>query len=553
MRDGAASSTSRTWARSRPAARGAEALLQRLLSNDVAKLAVGGAQYACCCREDGGVLDDLFTYRLGADRYLTVTNAANHDKDLAWFRQHAGGFDVEVERRRRPATRCSPCRARRRARSSRRIWPTRRCPTASPPPRACCAAARARLRHRLHGRGRRRAAARPGRRAARSGTSSCAAARRPIGLGARDTLRLEVCYHLYGNDLMEARGPIEAGLGWACKEDTGFIGSEAVARRPRRPARPRSSSPFTLTGPGIARQGNPVVGGGEVTQRHAVAVASTSASAWPTCRRRARAGHRLEIDVRGKTRAAVVAKQAPLHARRLHEWPTPATPTTCSTTPSTTGPASTATSPRSASPGSPRTRSARSCSSTRPRSARRSRKDESYAEVESVKAVSDVIAPLSGEIVEVNAALGDTPESDQRRPLRRGLDGQGQALRPERDGRPARRRRLRGDALASLLRRTPLTPYTAVTDADLEAMLAAIGVGSARGAVRSPDPGRRAARPPARPARRACPSRTSTRTCASSPPRNTSRRGRDHVPRRRDVRPLRPGGHRHAAWGARSS
>src|SRR5919204_251422 len=45
---------------------------------------------------------------------------------------------------------------------------------------------------------------------------------------ARDTLRLEVCYHLYGNDLMVTRGPIEAGLGWACKEDTGFIGSDAV-------------------------------------------------------------------------------------------------------------------------------------------------------------------------------------------------------------------------------------------------------------------------------------------------------------------------------------
>ena len=54
----------------------------------------------------------------------------------------------------------------------------------------------------------------------------------PAGLGARDTLRLEVCFHLYGNDLMEERGPIEAGLGWCCKEDTGFIG---VGRGPRRP------------------------------------------------------------------------------------------------------------------------------------------------------------------------------------------------------------------------------------------------------------------------------------------------------------------------------
>src|SRR5215210_6498244 len=76
--------------------RGALELLQRTLSNDVAAIAVGGAQYSVLCREDGGVLDDLFTYRLGEDRYLTVTNAANHEKDFAWLTQHADGFDVEV-------------------------------------------------------------------------------------------------------------------------------------------------------------------------------------------------------------------------------------------------------------------------------------------------------------------------------------------------------------------------------------------------------------------------------------------------------------------------
>src|SRR3954471_17424150 len=75
----------------------AEKLLQRLLSNDVSKLAPGGAQYSVLCREDGGVLDDLFTYRLEPDRYLTVTNAANHDKDLAWFGRCASEFDATVE------------------------------------------------------------------------------------------------------------------------------------------------------------------------------------------------------------------------------------------------------------------------------------------------------------------------------------------------------------------------------------------------------------------------------------------------------------------------
>ena len=74
----------------------AEEFLQRILSNDVTRIAERGAQYSVLCREDGGVLDDLFTYRLGPERYLTVTNAANHEKDLAWFERQASGFDVDV-------------------------------------------------------------------------------------------------------------------------------------------------------------------------------------------------------------------------------------------------------------------------------------------------------------------------------------------------------------------------------------------------------------------------------------------------------------------------
>ena len=72
-------------------------LLQRLLSNDVTQIAVGGAQYSVLCREDGGVLDDLFTYRLGADHFLTITNAANHERDLAWFARWAENFEATVE------------------------------------------------------------------------------------------------------------------------------------------------------------------------------------------------------------------------------------------------------------------------------------------------------------------------------------------------------------------------------------------------------------------------------------------------------------------------
>ena len=158
---------------------GAGALLQRLVSNDVTTLAEGGAQYALLCNEDGGVLDDLFTYRLGPDRYLTVTNAANHARDLAWFEAHAAG---RRRRRDRPhrgprdARRPGPARPR-----ARRCADRRRAARALPHRRADRRrrARRAGLRHRLHGGGRRRAARRPRATRPRSGTPSSPAAPSP--------------------------------------------------------------------------------------------------------------------------------------------------------------------------------------------------------------------------------------------------------------------------------------------------------------------------------------------------------------------------------------
>jgi aminomethyltransferase len=135
----------------------------------------------------------------------------------------------------------------------------------------------------------------------------------PAGLGARDTLRLEVCFHLYGNDLMESRGPIEAGLGWCCKEDTGFIGAEAI--REVREQGPREKlAPFVLTGPGIPRQGNPVAGGGEVTSGTLSPCLDVGIGMAYLPAENAEPGTRIEIDVRGKPRAAEVRKK-PLYSK----------------------------------------------------------------------------------------------------------------------------------------------------------------------------------------------------------------------------------------------
>ena len=135
----------------------------------------------------------------------------------------------------------------------------------------------------------------------------------PAGLGARDTLRLEVCFHLYGNDLMESRGPIEAGLGWCVKEDTGFIGSDAI-RATREQGPNEKLVPFALTGPGIARQGNPVIGGGEVTSGTLSPCLNQGIGMAYVPTDKAEAGTQIEIDVRGKTRPAEV-RAKPLYSK----------------------------------------------------------------------------------------------------------------------------------------------------------------------------------------------------------------------------------------------
>jgi aminomethyltransferase len=140
-----------------------------------------------------------------------------------------------------------------------------------------------------------------------------AAGVQPSGLGARDTLRLEVCYHLYGNDLMVERGPIEAGLGWACAEKTGFIGAGAVARvRAEGPAEKLCA--FVIDGAGIARQGNEVQGGGVVTSGTFSPSLECGIGMAYLPAERTEPGTRIEIDVRGSVRPATVVKK-PIYSK----------------------------------------------------------------------------------------------------------------------------------------------------------------------------------------------------------------------------------------------
>ena len=294
---------------------GALAFLQRALSNDVAAIDPGGAQYSCLCDEDGGVLDDLFAYRLGGDRYLLVTNAANHEADLAWLGRWSREFDVSV---RDVADRYAMLAVQ------------------GPHARRIVAAT---LRIDLPSRMRVGTVQIGGRPALACGTGYTGengiellldpevatpiwaelldAGVVPCGLGARDTLRLEVCFPLHGNDLGPDRNPVEAGLGWCCREETGFVGSQAVARA-RAEGTAERLAPFRIEGPGIPRQGNPVLAGGEP------AGIVTSGSFSPSLEvgigmaylrsDLAEPGTEVEIDVRGKRRAARVASK-PLYEK----------------------------------------------------------------------------------------------------------------------------------------------------------------------------------------------------------------------------------------------
>ena len=294
----------------------AAGFLRHLLTNDIGKVVPGGAQYSLLCREDGGVLDDLFTYRF-EDRFLTVVNASNAQSDFDWFRRQAEDWDgVEVIDR-----------------SAEYAMLALQGPTALDVLTQAMDSGDVpdRFRH-----GDAVVAGVPAL-VCRTGYTGedgvellldpagapgvwdalVAAGAQPAALGARDTLRLEVCYPLYGNDLSTGRTPIEAGLKWACALDQDFIGAERL-RAQAEGGTEEKLVPFVFTGPGIPRQGCRVLSGGDqvgsVTSgtlspclEVGIGMAYVSADL-------AQPGIDLIVDVRGKERPARVSTK-PLYRK----------------------------------------------------------------------------------------------------------------------------------------------------------------------------------------------------------------------------------------------
>ena len=302
---------------------GALATLQRLTTNDVAALETGQVQYSVLCYPHGGIVDDLTVYRLAAERYMITVNASNIDKDWAHVTEGGGASarwrnvsdatgliavqgpraealvgrlaDVDVTRigyyrfaEGRVAG--TPALISRTgytgedgfelyvgAGDSERLWDAL-----------------------LEG-----------------GRADGAA---PIGLGARDTLRLEMRYALYGNDIDDTTNPLEAGLGWVVKPAKGeFIGREAIERvRAAGPARRLVG--VEMTERAVARHGYPVVKDG------APVGVVTSGSYGPSVDRyiamayvasaHAAVGTELGVEIRGQAKSARVVK-TPFHPSRV--------------------------------------------------------------------------------------------------------------------------------------------------------------------------------------------------------------------------------------------
>lgn len=295
----------------------ATAAVQRLVTGDIAGLPAGRAVYVVACYPDGGIVDDLIVYRVGPEHLLIVVNAANVTKDVAWFRENVGTWCDVVDAS--PETGLLAFQG----------------PQAAAALQALTATPLAEMKH--HDFRATASVAGVPSSIARSGYTAedgfelfCdreqvprlwnalleAAGRvggKPVGLGARDTLRLEGRLSLYGNDLTNHTTPLEAGLGWVVKFEAGeFIGKEALLKQ-RAEGTTRKLAGFVMVGRGIARHGYPIVdeAGSRVGE-------VTSGAPGPTVGKNiglgyvptacAEPGTRLVVDCRGKFVEAEVVK-----------------------------------------------------------------------------------------------------------------------------------------------------------------------------------------------------------------------------------------------------
>ena len=284
----------------------ARELLQSLLSNDLDRIGPGQAQYTLLTNEQGGIVDDLIVYEVGPERFLLIVNASNRGPDFEWLRERelpeSEVRDVSDEYALiavqgpralerlglpdAPAFTFAPGEV-----DGVECVVNRTGYTGEEGVELLVAAdAGAELWDRVLERG-----------------------VVPCGLGARDTLRLEVCYPLHGNDITPETDAISAGLGWVCALDKEFAGADEL-RRIKEAGPEQRLVAFVMEGGGIPRQGMAIAEGGEVTSGSHSPMLGVGIGLGYVPPELAQPGSELTIDVRGRARRGRVVKK-PIYSR----------------------------------------------------------------------------------------------------------------------------------------------------------------------------------------------------------------------------------------------
>jgi glycine cleavage system T protein (aminomethyltransferase) len=281
-------------------------LLQATLSNNLEKIGPGQAQYTLLTNERGGIIDDIIVYRLNDFRYLLIVNAANREADFRWLKEREiPGSDV------RDVSDEYALLAVQGPRAIERLGLPHAMPftfdegeidgitcminrTGYTGEEGCELLTMAEDGAELWDRVLERGAV-------------------PCGLGARDSLRLEVCFPLHGNDITPDTDAISAGLGWCCDLDKEFSGAQELreikARGPE-----RKLVPFVMEEKAVPRQGMAIDGGGEVTSGTHSPMLNRGIGMGYVPATAAAPDTELTIDVRGKPRRARVVKK-PIYKR----------------------------------------------------------------------------------------------------------------------------------------------------------------------------------------------------------------------------------------------
>jgi aminomethyltransferase len=284
----------------------ARALLQSLLSNDLDRVEVAGAQYTLLTNERGGILDDLIAYRLEGGRYLLVVNASNRETDYEWLKERERpGSDVrDVSDRYALLAVQGPSSLERLGLDDAPAFTfemgeidgiecmiNRTGYTGETGVELMAIAEDAE----------------------RLWDAVLARGITPCGLGARDTLRLEVCYPLHGNDIGPETDAISAGLGWVCALDKEFTGVEEL-RRIKAEGPERKLVAFVMQDAGIPRQGMAITEGGEVTSGSHSPMVDRGIGLGYVPVGHSAPGSMLTIDIRGRERRAEVVPK-PIYKR----------------------------------------------------------------------------------------------------------------------------------------------------------------------------------------------------------------------------------------------